>query len=765
MEVIFTYATNVDFGALATAPSNTITITTKKDATLDLGSWVSKDAAGNYVNATVSLNGPASFTNGTAAGTFASTGLPGNTLGAHDGTITLENVATAAVHNFRGTIDINAGVKNFTGNNVVSADIAGATGLETINMTMIRLNTPGQTAATVANLDDSDDNTSQDLAFTATHAKLASATITGKTGDITFTSVPLLATVDLTGADAFVVSASGNASLTSWTDASKAEDRTFSDNDLMTSVSLSATTKLTATGDTAVSVTVSGNAELTSLTLGMDDVSVLNITSNPKLATLSGASALKDNGTATTTDVDIHQNAFVASSIKDIKEDGSTTITAGSTADTGEITTSSGLKDLDAYLTDAIAASGTVSVWFDTVTKLETQAAFGGVYTDQTANLTAPTAWDDTTARGNADNFSGGFEGYYAYVFQFDGSTATTTSVTTGNRDAQTVTNAFDVGRNAASYTDKLLASGEGITVAYTNGTTTFKQGDTYNGSTVTTVDDLVAYINADTSLDALGINLSADRNAFKQTLLAMTYSISADNGLTQTAGAISAAGRIAYNVTTTETGATSTIYAASADADDAVAALTLDLRDALQAHNFSAATGTNGNQLVVSRMISGGTTTDRSPLSSLVTVAPVIDASQGSTVATFLKGDTVSNVAAQTSGNFTFDVSETALNGIRITMTNVGTGAFASAVSLYATAVSNTAIIANSGNVANGNPSANPNGADNLLVLGTNAPTFANYPSVQQYVTGFTDITAGTTTTTTTGSTIAAVSTNRTGW
>ena len=58
-EVIFTYATNVDFGALVTAPSNTVTITTKKDATLDLGSWVSKDASGNHVNATVTLNGPA----------------------------------------------------------------------------------------------------------------------------------------------------------------------------------------------------------------------------------------------------------------------------------------------------------------------------------------------------------------------------------------------------------------------------------------------------------------------------------------------------------------------------------------------------------------------------------------------------------------------------------------------------------------------------------------------------------------------------------
>ena len=56
----------------------------------------------------------------------------------------------------------------------------------------------------------------------------------------------------------------------------------------------------------------------------------------------------------------------------------------------------------------------------------------------------------------------------------------------------------------------------------------------------------------------------------------------------------------------------------------------------------------------------------------------------------------------------------------------------------------------------------ANPNGADGLLTA-TNAPSFANYPSIQAYVTGFTDITAGTTTTT--GETIAAATTNRTGW
>ena len=272
-----------------------------------------------------------------------------------------------------------------------------------------------------------------------------------------------------------------------------------------------------------------------------------------------------------------------------------------------------------------------------------------------------------------------------------------------------------------------------------------------------------MSYINADTSLQALGIDVSADRQGYEKTLLAMTFTTSSNNGLTNSAGQISAAGRIAYNVTTTETGATSTIYTVDASANDGVANLTLDLRDALQAHNFSAATGTNNNQLIVSRMISGGTTTDRSPLHTQVTVAPVIDASQGSTIATFLKGDTVSNLAAKTSGNFAFSVSSADISGFRVTLKNTSSQAFATAVSLYATSVSNTAIIANSGNVADGNPSANPNGADNLLVLGTNAPTFANYDSVEQYVTAYTDITAGTTTTT--GSTVAAVSTNRTGW
>ena len=763
MEVVFTYATSVDFGALVTAPSNTITITTKKDATLDLGAWVSKDASGNYVNATVALNGPASFTNGTAAGTFASTGLPGNTLGAHDGSITLDNVATAAIHNFRGSIDINGGVKTFTGNNVVSADIAGATALETINMTMIRDNVPGQSATTIANLDDSDDNTAQDLAFTSTHAKLASATITGKTGDITFTSVPLLATVDLTGADAFVVSASGNASLTSWTDASKAEDRTFSDNDLMTSVSLSATTKMTATGDTGVAVTVNGNAELATLTLGMNSVDDLSISLNPKLATLSGATALTGNGTSTTTDVDIHQNAFVASLIKDTKEEIALASTAvGGTTDLGSITTTSGLKDLDAYITDAIAASGTVSVWFDTVTKLETQATFGGTYTDVTSSLTAPTAWDDTTAAGNADNFSGGYEGYYAYAFQRDGSAAVTS--TTGARASEYRTYVFDVGRNTGggTYDDKALATNEGIVIAYVGGTKTFKQGDTYNGSTVTTVDQLVAYMNADTVLDAAGVDVISDRTGFEKTLVTLNFTQSAQSGNATVAGTISdgSAKQITYSVTD-DNGTYIEFTDATAD-NQTTATLVDGIKAGLSAlAEFDAVDSSVDQTLIVTRSVSGGTVTDRSPIGIAINVVPQIDAKMVSTTANLLGNDQmnytahVSNTAAIASGYLGFTVTERQLNGFRVTLKNSGSGAFTAAVSVYAATVSNTAILT---------AGTTSHASGHLQDLdATNAPTFANDANIGTYMTAFTEITAGTTTTTTAA--VTDVTTNRTGW
>ena len=146
--------------------------------------------------------------------------------------------------------------------------------------------------------------------------------------------------------------------------------------------------------------------------------------------------------------------------------------------------------------------------------------------------------------------------------------------------------------------------------------------------------------------------------------------------------------------------------------------------------------------------MISGGTTTDRSPLMSEVNITPYIDAVGTSTTAKFqagvAHGGAISNTAARTSGNFAFTVTEQTLNGLRITLRNVGSVAFSSSISLYATAVSNTAIIADA---------AGPAGEDNLLVAGTSIPSWtATYTAPGDYVTAYTDIAAGTTTTTTEG-------------
>ena len=111
------------------------------------------------------------------------------------------------------------------------------------------------------------------------------------------------------------VSVTGNTALTSFTDAAQANDWTFDNNDVMTSVNASHTTKLYGT-DTAATVSVSGNAEITTLTIGFDDVDSFNVTSNAKLATIAGGTNLKDNGTSTTTDVDIQLNALVASLVR-----------------------------------------------------------------------------------------------------------------------------------------------------------------------------------------------------------------------------------------------------------------------------------------------------------------------------------------------------------------------------------------------------------------------------------------------------------------
>jgi len=757
----------------------------KKDGVLDISSFKAVDSAGTARDAyDLVITGAASWTNGTAAGTFASTGLPGNTLGLHDGTISLTNVATATIHNYRGGLTLSTGVKTFVGTNIVTVTHSGATDLETVDITFMRDNDPALTAAQTADLGEENKTTAQDMSFTSSHTKLTSATVTGTAGDFTANAAPALTTVNLTGAAAFDVNITGNTALTSYTDATSANDFTFTNNDLMTALNASHTTTMTTgsgSTDAASSKTITGNAEITTLTIGWDDVDVLNITSNAKLATIAGGTNLADNGSATTTDVDIHQNALVASLVRDTKESPSATVVDGAASDTGSITTASGIKDLDAFLTDAKAATGIVSVWFDTVDKLEIQSTYGGTYTDTTSSVTAPTAWDDATAAANAVlRQSGTYAGVYAYMFSRDASAAVTS--TTGVVASERVTYTYNLGRNASTQAHTALAANEGF-ILYKNDVQlgTWDQGDSYtgsaNGTTVATTTDLIAFLNADTSMDTgYNLDLTAANDGNNRALYTITYTNS--TGGAAIAGLVSTSGVLAFHFGTNL--ADASVKALSANITDGggqagiatgvIAAINSDATD----DYVATATGGNDNQFYVTRQVSESGI-DTSPLITASSFPSITFYASGDTTTAVLTPDgyagssasnltmrdgvatTVNSVGAANSW-YTLSSTKSLVSGLRVTITNNGSVA-AGTLGLVMGAASNTGIL--NGATANTHSEIGLG----LLIAGSNISSYVAgvLETPANYVAAFTDISSGTTTTTTAA--VTAVDTDRTGW
>jgi len=768
--VEFTYATSVNFGSLATMPGTSMTITSKKDATLNLGAWVSKDAAGNYINFTLALNGPSSWTNGTAAGTFATTGLPGQTVGMHDGSITLTNVATTAIHNFRGTIDINGGVKSITGNNIVSVDLAGATDAESLDLKMMRDNDPGDTAATNTAQGKSSSAT-QDVSITSSYTKLGTIKMRGDIGDVVVNAAPALTSIDLGTANAFDVTVHNNTALTTYAGPAKAEDFTFDNNDLMTSLTANHTTTLTVTGDKAVSVSVDGNAELTSATLGMDDIESLSIETNPKLATLAAA-GMADNGTSTTTSVAVTGNAFVASLVRDSKETPSATVVVGAASDTGAITSASGLSTLDTFLTDALAAAGTVSVWFDTVTKLEIQATYGGTYTDTTSSLTAPTS----QSAAEAVDFSTSYTGYYAYLYNIDVAAGTTTTV--GAISKQRITYAYDLNRDTTTQVETALTSAEGIELFQNDILRgAWDAGDAYtgssNGATVVSLLDLINFINADTSMDTgYNLDMTAAQDGGKKALYVVTYTNS--TGAAAVAGAVSTSGFLSIEFGTNKSDGSTKSLSAAVTASGVAGGIATGIVAAINSDGTSDYTATiagNANSFYVTSSVSGSNAIDMSPMATFPTLVLNTNAATTTAVLTPAAYTTVSasnltlidgtatqvNTLGQSQSLFSLTASNSVLNGLRLTITNNGS-LTAGEIEVTQGAVSNGGIVS----ALLASRASNP--AAGLLTAGTNIVTFggSNGEASANYVAAFSAISGGTTTTT---GAVTAVLTNRTGW
>ena len=366
--VNFSQATNVDLGSLVVY-TDALSITTKKDATLDIAALDDLNAAGTAVDMSLTVNGPKDVT---------ITGWDDS----YTGTITASNIENLTVTGYEGTIAVGDGVENFTATGAILVTITGADDLETFDLTNKLFDDPniGTTAKASVAYGAYGEETS--LVFSSaslttvkltgyyqavtsdTNANLVSVDIDASMNDLNLTNNDNLVTLDVTG--------------------SQINDVTLVNNDAIVSAVFDHSTELNYIGATAddkdVTATITGNTAMTSLTWNAENVSTLTVTGNTVLATID-FTGLDDISTSATVNgtANVYSNALTADLAADISDgvstqyaiDGSSVTTGANNdaLDLGTYTESAGMSTLSDYLASLIAdpeAAGVVA--FDTVT-------------------------------------------------------------------------------------------------------------------------------------------------------------------------------------------------------------------------------------------------------------------------------------------------------------------------------------------------------------------------------------------------------------
>ncbi|MDA8871423.1 hypothetical protein N9H89_01995 [Flavobacteriaceae bacterium] len=341
----FTKATELHLTALEYYPPATLTIETDEGAAMPFA-LDDLDADGDELEdgLTLSIKGPASV---------AITKIA-------DGSITLEDVASASLTDFKGSVTLTGDVTSFTSNSLVNLTVSAGAGIETIDVTGIA--DPDAADADDANyygpaidLDTLGDLETVTIAGIAesvnlgTNNNLTDITISADVaGSITIDNNSDLSNITLTGAKATALNVATNSDLTTLT-----VDLTWRAG--------------TATGDVIDGdLDVTGNASLESLTVSSDNLENLDITGNDELTTLDFTGVTKIGATGTAA-VNIYNNDLTASKVTD-SDDGTTDVDNGATGDKGSITTTSGMDTLSDYLTAVAAdADSAAAVYFDTV--------------------------------------------------------------------------------------------------------------------------------------------------------------------------------------------------------------------------------------------------------------------------------------------------------------------------------------------------------------------------------------------------------------
>ncbi|MDA9084508.1 hypothetical protein N9K10_03175, partial [Flavobacteriaceae bacterium] len=540
----FNQATELHLTSMARYPNASLTIVTKKGATLAMGILDDIDANGTYEATALTMTGPAAFT----------------TTLLTDGTMEFTNVASVNVTGYRGGITLNAGVETFNGQDIVAVTVAAAADdLTSFTAKMKRDDEPSNSSTVTAALEYDTSSNLGDIDLSGGLANLTTVNISGKAGDITISDAPNLTGVTVS-ADAFDFTMDNNDNLTSVTvTGAKFHDVSVTGMADLAALVLNHTTKLpevdttAANDETGASMTVTGNASLASLTMGADDIDNLAVNTNPALTTVD-FTGLSDDGSSTVTTAAVYNNNLKATLFKDTYNTGATAAiyTQYTSTDTGSIASTSGIATLKTWLDNTVAAASATTgiyVFIDQIDKYEVQASLNGVYTD-TAVPAAPSVTTEATANSNKTSI-------YAIVAKQGAESA----ASTGASRSETLTQTFPVTNNAIFQTGTALSANEGFAITLAGLSKSFMNGASYsgatNGSTVTTVNDLIGLINADTSWSGTGVSVTASAAGYLRSLQEVVYTD--DLGAAQ---AVSKAGNIWFKLGSTSVSGTIAVTA-----------------------------------------------------------------------------------------------------------------------------------------------------------------------------------------------------------
>ena len=646
----FNQATELHLTSLARYPGASLTIVTKEGATLAMPVLDDLDNNGVYEATSLTMTGPASF----------STSL------LTDGTLEFTNVASVSVTDYRGGITVNTGVETFTGTDIVALTVdTGADDLTSITADFKRDDEPSLSSTATAALEyDAAAGNNGDLSLTGL-ANLASATITGDAGDITISTNPNLTSVTVS-ANAFDFTMDDNDNLTSVNvTGAKFHDVSITGMADLTSLTLNHTTKLPEVDTTAANdekgaaLTVYNNAALTSLTVSADDIDALSVYTNAALETVD-FTGLADDGSSTSTSAAIYDNNLKVSLFKN----GYDTGTAYTSTDTGSITTASGIDTLKTWLDAVIgAASATagVYVFVDQIDKYEVQSTLNGAYTD-TAVPTAPSVTTEATANSNSTSI-------YAIVAKQAAETSTSGSTV---RETQTVV--FPISNNSVQAAST-PTTGDGIIINAAGLSKSFQIGATNAGSTVSSVADLVSYIDGDASWGS-ELTISAENKGYLRSQQKVNYNIG-----TGAAGSVSAAGNLWYNLGSTVI--SGTIALVQSDNATAIASkLATAISDATHpttgAYLYNATA--NGAIVEIRNAISktASYADDVTPWASAIptiTFNVTTDSSTAVLGGVEAKSNVLDNGTANTTSGFFLTITKNDINGLAVTIKNNNKG------------------------------------------------------------------------------------------